>query len=82
VLADIFSAFREAPSDGKFAALQDKIAEYAGQLVTLDLTSVKDVIDILMKLDTAARSTGADDDSGNERQLQQFLRGNQEQESA
>jgi hypothetical protein len=55
-----------------FDALQDKVAENAGELVRLQLSSLKELIDTLMKLDAIKHEV--EDDTGNEQRLQAFLR--------
>lgn len=74
LLTEIFTTFREANAKGSdgFQELKDKIAEYAGRLVALDLSSLKDLVDILMKLNSAGKGSG--EEEGNERRFQEFLR--------
>ena len=76
LLADVFGAFREArktDAQAAFLALQDKVAENAGELVRLNLSSMKEIVDTLLKLD-AARKEDPDDEKANEKALQLFLR--------
>lgn len=77
MLSEIFGAFREARKiDGQtaFLMLQDKIAEHAGDLIRLDLSSMKELVDLLMKLNEARKDEGESEKS-NESALQRFLRG-------
>jgi len=53
--------------------LQDKIAEHAGELIRLQLAGMKELIDMLMKLDDTAKDD-AEKDKSNEAAFQQFLR--------
>lgn len=53
--------------------MQDKIAEHAGELVGLDLSSMKELVDTLMKLDGIAKED-PEDEKANEAALQKFLR--------
>ena len=76
MLGTIFGAFRQArQQDAKsaFLALQDQIAEHAGDLVRLNLSGMKELVDLLMKLDDARKEEGEGDKS-NESALQAFLR--------
>lgn len=76
LLAGIFGTFRQArQKDAKsaFLALQDQIAEHAGDLIRLNLTGMKEIVDLLMKLDDAQKEEGEDEKS-NESALQAFLR--------
>jgi hypothetical protein len=76
LLAEIFEAFRQArQQDAKsaFLALQDQIAAHAGDLVRLNLCGMKEVVDLLMKLDDA-RKEEVEEDRSNESALQAFLR--------
>ena len=51
--------------------MQDKIAANAGELVRLQLSSLKELVDLLMKLDAIKHEQ---EDAGNEEQLREFLR--------
>jgi hypothetical protein len=79
LMGEIFGAFRQARSqaDGgaqkAFEALQDKIAEHAGELIRLGFSGMKEIVDMLMKLDGVLKDE-ADDSIGNEATLQKFLR--------
>jgi hypothetical protein len=76
LLNDIFSTFREARRQGStegFSALQDKIAAHAGDLVQLRLSTMKDLVDTLLKLEGAAADDGETGHT-NEQKLQAFLR--------
>jgi hypothetical protein len=53
--------------------LQSKIAEHAGELVRLQLTSLKELVDTLMKLDGVSKED-AEEEKSNEAALQKFLR--------
>lgn len=82
LLTEIFGAFRQARKDGSkkaFEILQDKLAEHAGALVGADLSSVKELVDTLMKLDGVAKE---DEGKGGSAELavQAFLRGQQSEE--
>lgn len=82
LLGGIFNAFRETRQQGSkeaFTALQDALSEHAGELVRLQLTSLKELIDMLMKLD--GMKAEKDDEGDNELQLQNFLRKAEDTES-
>lgn len=76
LLTTIFATFRAArQQDAKsaFLALQDEIAAHAGDLVRLNLCGMKELVDLLMKLNDARKEEGEEDKS-NESALQAFLR--------
>jgi len=82
LLGDIFGSFIEARKGGSkeaFEILQGKIAEHAGELVRLQLSSLKEIVDTLMKLDGVAKDE-AEADESNDLALQKFLKKAEDQE--
>ena len=71
---------RRQDAKSAFLALQDEIAAHAGDLVGLNLCGMKELVDLLMKLDDA-RKEDAEEDRSNENALQLFLRKAEDTES-
>lgn len=78
LLDDIFGAYRKAQrrDDGKpFKVLGDKLAENAGQLICFELTGMKELTELLIKLDGADRERSGGEGKTPEQALKDFLRG-------
>lgn len=77
---NIFGAFRDARGDGSqkaFEVLQDRLAANASQLICCDVTGLKEVVELLIRLDGSGTEKANEESSDNK--LQEFLRRSEEE---